>query len=99
MTGPERTVDEYRVMLLALLREGGVDPSAFEGIAISSVVPPLSPVFADVARERFGREPLMIKPGVKTGMPILYENPHEVGADRIVNGCRRLRAATAVPRS
>ena len=86
MTRPERTVDEYGVLLLSLLREGGIDPSLFDGIAISSVVPPLTPTFQEVARDRFGRDPLMVEPGVKTGMPILYENPHEVGADRIVNG-------------
>lgn len=86
MTRPERTVDEYGVLLLSLLRESGIAPDTIEGIAIASVVPPLTPVFADVARARFHREPLLIEPGVKTGMPILYENPHEVGADRIVNG-------------
>ena len=85
-THPERTEDEYGVLAVALLREAGLDPGAVEGIAISSVVPPLTPVFEGMVRERFGREPLMIEPGVKTGMPILYENPHDVGADRIVNG-------------
>ena len=86
MTHPPRTSDEYGVLAVALFREAGFDPGSVEGVAISCVVPPLSAVFEAVARERFGREPLMIEPGVKTGMPILYENPHEVGADRIVNG-------------
>ena len=86
MTHPPRTADEYGVLASSLFREAGIDPGRIKGIVISSVVPPLTPVFEAVARERFGHEPLMIEPGVKTGMPILYENPHEVGADRIVNG-------------
>ncbi len=86
MTHPPRTDDEYGVLAVTMFREAGIDPTHVEEIAISSVVPPLTPVFEAVARERFGRDPLMIEPGVKTGMPILYENPHEVGADRIVNG-------------
>ena len=86
MTHPTRTVDEYGLLVVSLLREAGIDPRAVQGTAISSVVPPLTPIFESVARERFGHAPLMIEPGVKTGMPILYENPHEVGADRIVNG-------------
>ena len=86
MTQPERTADEYGVLALSLLREADLDPGGVEGIAMASVVPPLTPVLAECLRARFRREPLLIEPGIKTGMPILYENPHEVGADRIVNG-------------
>lgn len=85
-TQPERTDDEYGVLAVTLFREAGIAPSEVEGIAICSVVPPLTPIIEAMARARFGHDPLMIEPGVKTGMPILYENPHEVGADRIVNG-------------
>jgi len=85
-TQPERTADEYGVLAVSLFREAGITPKEVEGVILCSVVPPLTPIFESMARERFGREPLMIEPGVKTGMPILYENPHEVGADRIVNG-------------
>ena len=49
-------------------------------------MPPLTPVLVELARSYLGREPLVIEPGVKTGMPILYEPPSDVGADRIVNG-------------
>ncbi len=52
---------------------------------MSSVVPPLTPIIATMCRRYFNREPLVVGPGVKTGMPIRYENPREVGADRIVN--------------
>jgi type III pantothenate kinase len=85
-THPVRTSDEYGILVVSLLREAGLDPAAIDGVAMSSVVPPLTPVFESLARERLGRTPLVVEPGVRTGMPILYENPHEVGADRIVNG-------------
>ncbi len=52
---------------------------------LSSVVPPLTPIIITMCRRYFGREPLVVGPGIKTGMPIRYENPREVGADRIVN--------------
>jgi type III pantothenate kinase len=55
------------------------------GIAISCVVPPLLPVIEEVGRRYFQLRPLVVGPGVKTGMPIFYDNPAEVGADRIVN--------------
>ena len=85
-TYPPRTADEYGILTLSLLREKGIEPGQIEGIAMSSVVPPLAPVFEALAIDRFGRRALSIEPGIKTGMPILYDNPHEVGADRIVNG-------------
>ena len=55
-------------------------------MAIASVVPPLTPVLVELARTFLGQEPLVVEPGVRTGMPILYEPPGDVGADRIVNG-------------
>ena len=58
-----------------------------DGVALASVVPPLTSVLVDLcARNYLGHEPLVIEPGVRTGMPILYEPPGDVGADRIVNG-------------
>lgn len=86
MTHPPRTGDEYGVLMTSLFREAKIDTTRVEGATICSVVPPLTAVFEGAVRDRFGLEPLMIEPGVRTGMPILYENPHEVGADRIVNG-------------
>ncbi len=82
-TDHDKTPDEYGVLLLNLLQFAGIDSKAFDGAIISSVVPPLTPVFLDLAQALFGIQPLVVGPGLKTGMPILYENPQEVGADRI----------------
>ena len=85
-TVPDRTTDEHGALLNTLLAgaglEGGVRP---EGVAIACVVPPLNQVMEQLAERYFHCAPLMVGPGIKTGMPILYENPKEVGADRIVN--------------
>ncbi len=81
----ERTVDEVSVLLKELLLLEAIRSKEVEGVSISSVVPPLTPIFEEASRKLFGVKPLIVGPGVKTGMPILYENPHEVGADRIVN--------------
>jgi len=62
-----------------------LEPKDIGGIVISSVVPPLDSTLRRVCERYFERKPLFIEPGVKTGMPVLYDNPAEVGADRIVN--------------
>lgn len=80
-----RTADEYGMMVWQLLQHEGVDPTTLTDSAISSVVPPLTPVFQDAIRKYFGLDPLVVGPGVRTGIDIKYENPKEVGADRIVN--------------
>ncbi len=80
-----RTSDEYGILLRQLFAHAGLDAGRVEAIAVSSVVPPLGFTLERVARDYFGVEPLFVGPGVKTGMPILYDNPREVGADRIVN--------------
>jgi type III pantothenate kinase len=79
-----KTSDEYGVLLRSLFGQSGLDRTNIRGIIISSVVPPLTPVFQKLCRNLFQPKPLIVGPGLKTGMPILYENPHEVGADRIV---------------
>jgi type III pantothenate kinase len=79
----EKTCDEYKITLLNLFSLSELKASAVKAIIISSVVPPLTPVFKDLGRAVFHYNPLVIGPGLKTGMPILYENPQEVGADRI----------------
>ncbi len=81
----ERTVDEASVLLKELLLLEGINPNRIEGVSLSSVVPPLTPIFEEASKKLFGLQPLVIGPGIKTGMPILYENPVEVGSDRIVN--------------
>ncbi|MBM3284588.1 MAG: type III pantothenate kinase [Candidatus Aminicenantes bacterium] len=80
----EKTADEYGIMLLELLRSAGLQPDSVADAIISSVVPPLTPVFQNLSRNLFGLKALVVGPGLKTGMPILYENPLEVGADRVV---------------
>ncbi len=80
----EKTADEYGILLLNLLRLSGLEPSAVAGVVVSSVVPPLTPAFQELSQRLFGRKALVVGPGLKTGMPLLYENPGEVGADRVV---------------
>ena len=81
----QRTADEYAVLVRQMLSLRAVDPHAVHAAIVASVVPPLSDVMLDTVRRAFAREPLLVGPGIRTGMAILYENPREVGADRIVN--------------
>lgn len=78
-----KTCDEYKITLLSLFSHSGIEISAVKSVILSSVVPPLTPVFKDLSRAVFHSNPLVVGPGLKTGMPILYENPQDVGADRI----------------
>lgn len=80
-----RTEDEHGILLLELLSLRGVPRTAIDAAIVASVVPPLTDVLADAIRRVFARDPLIVGPGLKTGMPVLYENPREIGADRIVN--------------
>jgi type III pantothenate kinase len=80
-----RTVDEYGVIFRNLFSMENLQVSDVHGIVISSVVPPLDSVLRQVCERYFNSKPLFIEPGVKTGMQVLYDNPAEVGADRIVN--------------
>jgi type III pantothenate kinase len=84
-SGRGRTADEYAVVLRQLLVMSGIDPKAVDAAIIASVVPALTEPMAGLVRRAFDRDPIVVGPGVKTGMAILYENPREVGADRIVN--------------
>ncbi len=80
-----RTSDEYAATLHTLLAMKGVRPGDVRASVIACVVPALQEVFVRVVRDAFGHDPLVIGPGIKTGMAIQYEQPREVGADRIVN--------------
>ena len=84
-TDKTRTVDEYAMLIHELLRLGDIPMSAIEDVIISSVVPPTKDALEGLCRKYFKRSPYLIGPGIKTGMPIHYDNPREVGADRIVN--------------
>jgi type III pantothenate kinase len=97
-TDSDRTADEYGALILPLLARVGVESKDADAVVIASVVPPLNPTLDHLARRYFGRAPLFIEPGVRTGMPIRYDNPSEVGADRIVNAvaARELYGAPVV---
>lgn len=84
-TAKGRTADETLVLLSSLLHLAEIKRSSIRASIIASVVPALTEVFVEAIDRAFDHEPLVVGPGIKTGMPILYENPREVGADRIVN--------------
>ncbi len=82
-TDPGRTVDEYGLMVRSLFDAAHL--RQLQGIAVACVVPPMTAVIEEMCRTYLGNDPLIVGPGVKTGVQIFYENPREVGADRIVN--------------
>jgi len=81
-----QTADEYGVLFRNLFALANLEVASMKGIIISSVVPPVDSVLREVCERYFHTKPLFVEPGIKTGMPVLYENPGEVGADRVVNG-------------
>ena len=84
-THREQTSDELGITLRALFHQEGLKTESVTDVIISSVVPPLQPIWERVSTKLFSQPPLLVGPGIRTGMPVRYENPHEVGADRIVN--------------
>jgi type III pantothenate kinase len=84
-TTKTQTVDEYGVLFRNLFAMNGLEFTAVKGTVISSVVPPLDSILREVCERYFQSQPLFVEPGIKTGMPVHYDNPAEVGADRIVN--------------
>ena len=84
-TDRQRTTDEYGVLIRELFYLTALRADDINAIIISSVVPPVVPTLERMCQRYFGLSPLLIGPGVKTGMDIRYDNPREVGADRIVN--------------
>jgi type III pantothenate kinase len=84
-TNKGATEDEFGMMLKNLLAHGGFQLTDFEGVIISSVVPPLTNVLTRTTEKYMGLTPLVLGPGVKTGLNIKADNPREVGADRIAN--------------
>ena len=90
-TNRSRTVDEYGLLIQSFLANKGIDRSRLEAIVLSSVVPPVTGLFTKMCREYFHLEPLVVGPGIRTGLPIRYENPKEVGADRVVNAVAAIK--------
>jgi len=84
-TNRSATEDELGVMVHNLFRHAGADINEVEGIIVSSVVPPIMPTIERLCAKYIGKTPLIVGPGIKTGLNIRYENPREVGADRICN--------------
>ncbi len=85
-TNKTQTVDEYGVLFRNLFSMQSLPAEEVSGIIISSVVPPIDSTLREVCENYFKLKPLFVEPGIKTGMPVQYDNPNEVGADRIVNG-------------
>ncbi|MDK2823021.1 MAG: type pantothenate kinase [Clostridia bacterium] len=84
-TDKQKTADEYAMLVQNLFFYHKVNPQDVTDIIFSSVVPPIIGALEEMARKYFNIKPLIVGPGIKTGVAILYENPREVGADRIVN--------------
>jgi type III pantothenate kinase len=84
-TRAAQTIDEYGVLFRNLFSMQQLNAADIQGIIISSVVPPLDSTLRRVCERYLRQKPLFVEPGIKTGMPVLYENPAEVGADRIAN--------------
>ncbi len=80
------TGDEIALKIGGLLREAGLDKSVVKHFILCSVVPAMTPQYAELSGNFFNVTPLIVGPGIKTGLSILYDNPKEVGADRVANG-------------
>lgn len=86
LTQAERTADEYGALISHLSSARGITSEQIHAIILSCVVPPVLGPMQELGRNFFGVSPLVVGPGVKTGMPVLYDTPRDVGTDRIVNG-------------
>jgi type III pantothenate kinase len=102
-TLPQRTADEMGMWVLQLFHYGRLKPEQVDAVVMASVVPTLTRPTAEMCRRYFDREPLVIHGSTRTGMPVLYHAPAEVGADRIVNSVaayeRYGRTASGQPRA
>ena len=87
----DKTADEFGVELVQLMRLQEIEPSTVTGIVVASVVPSLNPAFQEAVRRYLGHEALVVGPGVKTGVRIRYDNPKDVGSDRVANALATYR--------
>ncbi|MBP8252701.1 MAG: type III pantothenate kinase [Herpetosiphon sp.] len=90
-THRQRLTDEYAVLVRSLFELRGISIEQIEGCAISCVVPPLTGVFSELSRTYLNVEPVVIGPGIKTGMRLLIDTPRELGADRVANSVAAFR--------
>lgn len=84
-TDSKKTSDEYGIQMIQLFHQSDLNPKEVKGIIISSVVPNIMHSLENMVKKSFNINPIIVGPGVKTGINIKYDNPKEVGADRIVN--------------
>ncbi len=84
-TDHDRMPDEYGIIILGLMRHDGLDFKQIHGVAMASVVPPLTHIFEEMVERFVKQKPLVIGAGIKTGVHIRYDSPRDVGADRIVD--------------
>jgi type III pantothenate kinase len=84
-TDHNRMADEYGILLINLFRHAGIEPAQIHGIALASVVPPLTGTFVEACEKYLGQRPFVIDAGVKTGVRVKYDDPKQVGADRVVD--------------
>ncbi|MGA2284937.1 MAG: type III pantothenate kinase [Dehalococcoidia bacterium] len=90
-TDVENLVDEYAILLLSLLNTEGLTGKDVDEAILGSVVPSLTPVFQEVCRRYFKVTPLVVDPGVRTGIRILYDSPRDVGADRVIDAVAAIK--------
>ena len=90
-TSHERMPDEYGSLLLTFLAQRGIPREGLSGAILASVVPPLTDTFAEMLADHLSLQPLIVGSGIKTGVAIRYDNPREVGADRVVNAAAGYR--------
>lgn len=90
-TARERTSDEIGMFLMSALNQAGISPGEIKAVIMCSVVPPAMHSIVSAVKKYFNISPILVEPGIKTGINIKYENPREVGADKIVNAVGALR--------
>jgi type III pantothenate kinase len=84
-TDHNRMADEYGILLISLFRHAGIEPAQIQGIVLASVVPPLTGTFVEACEKYLGQRPFVVDAGVKTGVRVKYDDPKQVGADRVVD--------------
>ena len=87
----ERTSDETGIIILSLLDNAGINPKDIKDVVVCSVVPPAMHSIVSAIRKYFNKQPILVETGIKTGINIKYENPREVGSDKIVNAVGALK--------
>ncbi|MDI9514117.1 MAG: type III pantothenate kinase [Clostridiaceae bacterium] len=90
-TSRERTSDEIGMILLSLLKHAGISPAMLSDVIMCTVAPPVMHAMSNAIKKYMDKKPILVEPGIKTGVNIKYENPREVGSDKIVNAAAALR--------